>query len=260
VISFFKFVPLSFLVEDSLLKPFSIGTYFSESGYFWLDKYPPKRYLTHQVGTKAPSGEEVRTTQIMPKRQNRKSEYTLKPYQVKKVFAALYNLRDRCLVKSFYFAGLRLMEAAKLDVRDINFDRRWLHVREGKLGKSQTIVILDDEFLSDLRILIGERKSGPVFVGPNGEALSLRAINKIMQKETKLSGLENPDPLGIYLNPHLFRHSYSRWLKDQGFSVEWIQNFLGHESFRTTYDEYGRMGLDEAEAEAQRRGFRETEE
>jgi len=87
-----------------------------------------------------------------------------------------------------------------------------------------TIVILDDEFLSDLRILIGERKSGPVFVGPNGEALSLRAINKVMQKVTKLSGVENPDPLGTYLNPHCFdtptaggsRIKVSRW---NGFRI-----------------------------------------
>ena len=197
----------------------------------------------------------------MVKRQNKKSEYTLKPFQVKKVFAVVsWNFRDRCLVKSFYYAGLRRMEAMKLDVRDVNYERGWIHVREGKFGKERTVLVVDDEFLSDLKILSGGRKQGFIFTGAQGSQLSTRGINWIMEKVSKLSEVAHPDPRAKNLNPHLFRHSYARWLKNQSFSVEYIQNFLGHDSFKTTFDEYGTMSLDDAEAEAIKRGFRHSDE
>ena len=141
------------------------------------------------------------------------------------------------------------MEAMKLDVRDVNYDRSWIHVRDGKFGKERTVVIIDDEFLSNLRILVGDRKEGVMFTDAKGQALSSRGINWIMEKVTLLSGIKHSDPNATNLNPHLFRHSYSRWLKNQGFSVEYIQNFLGHDSFKTTFDECGTMSLDDAGAE-----------
>jgi len=38
------------------------------------------------------------------------------------------------------------------------------------------------------------------------------------------------------INPHIFGHSIARHSKDQGFSVEFVQKFLGHTSFKTTME------------------------
>ena len=43
------------------------------------------------------------------------------------------------------------------------------------------------------------------------------------------------------------RHSIARHLKNQRFSGEFIQNFLGQESIKTTTNTYGTMYLDEME-------------
>jgi integrase len=34
-------------------------------------------------------------------------------------------------------------------------------------------------------------------------------------------------------------------LKSKGFTAEWIQNFLGHQSYKTTMDMYGTISIDE---------------
>ena len=36
------------------------------------------------------------------------------------------------------------------------------------------------------------------------------------------------------------------------FSAEWIQNFLGHESYKTTMDMYGTLSIDEMQEVAAR--------
>ena len=59
--------------------------------------------------------------------------------------------------------------------------------------------------------------------------------------------MQNPNPRLSHINPHIFRHSIARHLKNLSFSGEFIQNFLGHESIKTTMDTYGTMSVDEME-------------
>ena len=51
----------------------------------------------------------------------------------------------------------------------------------------------------------------------------------------------------------IFRHSIARYLKSKVFSAEWIQNFLGHESYKTTMDMYGTISIDEMQEEVVRK-------
>lgn len=123
----------------------------------------------------------------------------------------------------------------------------------GKGDKIRIIPIIDDECLSDLKYLIGSRKEGPVFLSNLGKAISIRLVNHIIEKVGESSGIENPHPGRRHLNPHIFRHSVARFLKSKGFSAEWIQNFLGHESYKTTMDMYGTISIDEMQEIATRK-------
>ena len=42
-------------------------------------------------------------------------------------------------------------------------------------------------------------------------------------------------------------------MKYKGFSAEWIQNFLGHASYKTTMDMYGTLSIDEMQQEVEKR-------
>ena len=187
------------------------------------------------------------------KQQMAASAYHLKPAEIRKLFIAAPNFRDRCILKSLYWLGLRRQELIDLDIRDLDFDRRRVKVREGKGVKTRIVPIIDEEFLSDLVHHIGQRKEGPVFLSNQGKALSPRMVNYIVEDTGERAGVDNPNPRLQHLNPHIFRHSIARWLKSKGFSAEWIQNFLGHQSYKTTMDMYGTISIDEMQEFAQQK-------
>ena len=184
--------------------------------------------------------------------QQKAAAFPLSLRDIKKLFFATDSFRDRCLLKALFWAGLRREEATKLDIRDIDFGRQRIKVR-GKGGKTRIVPIIDDEFVSDLKHLIGNRTDGAVFAGPNGKALSIRTINHITQQAGEKAGVENPNPGLTHINPHIFRHSIARYLKSTGFSAEWVQNLLGHASYKTTMDMYGTISIDEMQQEAERK-------
>ena len=178
--------------------------------------------------------------------------YHLQLKEIRKIFLNTSNFRDRCLLKSLFWAGLRREEASNLDVRDLDFERKRIKVR-GKGDKTRTVPFIDDDFLGDIKHLIEGRVEGPVFSGTNGNKLTIRMINYITQNAGERAGIKNPNPRLKHINPHIFRHSIARFLKSKGFSAEWIQNFLGHASFKTTMDMYGTISIDEMQEESEKR-------
>ena len=166
--------------------------------------------------------------------------------EVKVIVHSTKNFRDRCLIKCLYYAGMRREEVTKLDVRDVDFQRRRITVN-GKGGKQRVVPFIDFEFMGDLKALVGQQKEGRLF------PLSVRAVNFIVQRAGERSGIKHPNPYAKHINPHLFRHSISRHLKSAKFSLETIQNFMGHESFKTTMDMYGTQSIDEMQQEFDRK-------
>jgi len=187
------------------------------------------------------------------RQQMRASAYHLKPSDIRKLVIATNNFRDRCVIKTLYWLGLRRKELVGLDIRDIDFERKRVKVREGKGGKTRIVPIIDDEYLGDLKHLIGDRKDGPIFLSNQGKQLAIRTVNMIIETIGRRAKIENPNPARQHLNPHIFRHSIARFLKSKGFTAEWIQNFLGHQSYQTTMDMYGTISIDEMQEIAARK-------
>jgi len=188
----------------------------------------------------------------MNNQQLKAAAYNLKLSEVNKIIHATNSFRDRCLIKTLFWSGLRREEAANLDIRDIDFERKRIKVR-GKGDKTRIVPIIDDDLLNDLKHLIGKNNQGYVFYHSNNRQLTKRAINKIVEKAGERAGITNPNPARKNINPHIFRHSISRYLKNKGFSTEWIQNFLGHASYKTTMDMYGTISIDEMQQEAEKK-------
>ena len=62
----------------------------------------------------------------MPKQQLAAAAYHLKPSEVNKIILATNSFRDRCLIKTLYWAGLRRSEVQNLDIRDIRVSRTFV--------------------------------------------------------------------------------------------------------------------------------------
>ena len=86
------------------------------------------------------------------------SEYRLSRQDVKKVIHAATRFRSRCILKTFAQAAMRRFELTNLDIRDVDFERRFVHIREGRGGKGWAIPVSKD-LLGDLHHLLGKRSS-----------------------------------------------------------------------------------------------------
>jgi len=185
--------------------------------------------------------------------QHQASEFTLTKNQVVRLYNAPENFRDRVLIKTLYFAGMRRFEVQALQTTDINFGSRRIVVQHGKGDKMRVVPIIDMDFLSDLKHLTKGQGPSSVFQNKEGRPITPRQINNIVMMAGRRAGIQHPNPHAIHINPHLLRHSIARHLKTAGFQAEWIQKFLGHSSIRTTMDVYGTIGMDEMQAIADKK-------
>ena len=173
------------------------------------------------------------------KTQHTKSEYVLTPFEVEQIINASDSFEHRVLIKCLYWGGMRVSEAANLEIQHIDFERNTINIMESKGGKTRTIPFIEVGFKADLKHLIGGRDKDRVF--RQGKRM-LQYIVQILGHKAKI---KHPDPTAKHINAHLFRHSIARRLKSEGYKHEFIQKFLGHSSIKTTMDIYGTLSLNE---------------
>ena len=188
---------------------------------------------------------------MFKRHQLKDSEYHLSPSEIKRVINAATKFRDRCIIKTFSQTGIRRFELANLDVRDVDFERKRLYIREGK-GRKERIIPVSEELLGDLRHLLDRRRKGPVFESAKGGKLTERQVNNIAASAGRKAGVENPNPKYQNITCHLFRHSFARNWKKQGGSTESLAKILGHTSVKTTLDEYGTEDIEDVQTNYER--------
>jgi len=78
------------------------------------------------------------------------SAYHIRPTDMRKLLLAATNFRDRCLIKTLWWFGVRRSELIQRDIRDLDVERKLVTVHEGKGGKTRVIPIIDDEYLNPI--------------------------------------------------------------------------------------------------------------
>jgi len=147
--------------------------------------------------------------------------------------------RDRAMIAVFYGCGARRNEGVHLDINDINFDKKLLHIRKGKNYKERLVPISKEsrkyltEYIYDHRSrLPGSAKNDALFMGHTsvriqGQTLLMRL--KLLQYRTNNIALQEKE-IGL----HTLRHSVATHLLQAGMKLESISKFLGHSSLEST--------------------------
>lgn len=139
--------------------------------------------------------------------------------------------RDRAILELLYSSGLRVSEAAGLNVDDVNTREGLVKVR-GK-GRKERLLPIGSKAVDALKsylvekILLKKRNSA-LFLNRRGGRLSERGIRRIVVKYAKLSGIDGK------MGPHTLRHSFASHLLQDGADLRVIQELLGHSSLSTT--------------------------
>ena len=144
--------------------------------------------------------------------------------------------RDGAVLEIIYSGGLRIGEAVRLNVEDLDFFSGVLKV-QGK-GRKERLCALGTPATEALKSYLmlrqrcglgGRQSQGPLFVNQrDGGRLTARSVQRNFKLYLKQAGLP-PD-----CTPHKLRHSFATHLLDAGADLRSVQEMLGHESLSTT--------------------------
>jgi integrase/recombinase XerC len=154
--------------------------------------------------------------------------------------------RERALFELLYATGLRVSEAAALDVEDVDLTARMLRA-QGK-GRKERIVPFGERAEDALRAWLPvrrrlrasspphppaplhrvERGAEPLFVNARGGRLTTRSMARVLKRRLRAAGLP------AQISPHALRHTFATHLLQSGADLRSIQELLGHASLSTT--------------------------
>jgi len=166
--------------------------------------------------------------------------------EVKAVIAScdgtLGGLRDRALLMTLFYEGLRRSEASKLRYRDISTKKGLLEVKGAKNNPYDTIRLRPEvrqaieDYLEVLNRELRRLQTGPddpVFVSLSrlrsfGKRLAPSSINEIVKERVKAAGI------GRRVTAHSLRHTVTTLALAGGVPVQQVQRHLRHKDISTT--------------------------
>lgn len=170
-------------------------------------------------------------------RRERKLPVVLSIDEVHRVLDAVTNPQTRACLTTLYACGLRINEGLHLQVKDVDSERKMLHIRQGK-GAKDRYVPMAASTLAVLR-LQWQRHQHPTLLFPRwprmGEPWSAVSqpmhsshVQRAMKAAVATSGI------GKVATPHTLRHSWATHLLEAGVNLRLLQRWLGHSSLQTT--------------------------
>ena len=174
------------------------------------------------------------------------------------------------LAQLLYGTGMRLMECVRLRVKDVDFERAEIVVRDGKGAKDRltmlphTLIIpLQAHWRARRQLFDADRVKGKASVYmPNaldrkypsagtdwawqyifpsgsysidprsGEERRHHLDEKLLQRAVKKA--EQASGVAKFATPHIYRHSFATHLLQSGYDIRTVQELLGHADVATT--------------------------
>lgn len=172
------------------------------------------------------------------------------------------NMRDYFLLYLLFETGMRIGEALSLWLEDIDISRCTIHICDrGELENLAEIkTVYSPRKLDCTPELIdlfsecvcmfhdAEVKTNHVFVKLNGEhkgaAMDYRDVDNVFRVLRKKTG--------IYITPHMFRHTSLSLLHAAGWEAELLKERAGHKNIYTTLNTYVHLSDEEVSEEFRR--------
>ena len=148
--------------------------------------------------------------------------------EISRIIESTNNLKHSLIIKLAYGMGLRVSEIVNLKIVDISSDDMTVRIEAAK-GKKDRMVNLPESVLEELREYYKiYRPVEYLFNGQYGGKYSTRSVQNVFKNAMKRAKINKQ--IGI----HGLRHSYATHLLESGVDIRFIQEFLGHNSIKTT--------------------------
>ena len=203
-------------------------------------------------------------------KQGRRLPVVLTREEVQSIFKQFDSVEQLTFAKLLYGTGLRIAEGLKLRVKDIDFNRNAIIVREGK-GSKDRVVMLPESLAWPLRVQLEHAKKLWVLDRKNNvegvelpgaldrkyprasqswawfwvfpqSGLTLDPQSKVIRRhhwfDQMFQRAFKRATVGANIQslatPHTLRHSFATHLLQAGYDIRTVQELLGHQDVATT--------------------------
>ena len=141
--------------------------------------------------------------------------------------------RNCVILEMFYSTGIRVSELVNLKVSDIHFHDKRIKIL-GKGSKERYVLygsVLEKKlalYLENGYQKLNKNKVDFIFLNKNGNPLTTRGVETILDQVLKKSGLN------YHISPHVLRHTFATDMLNNGADLKIVQELLGHENLATT--------------------------
>ena len=149
--------------------------------------------------------------------------------EVARLLEAPPNPKHRLVLATVYSAGLRVSEAVRLKVSDVDAGRMTLRVEQGK-GRKDRVVPLSRRLREQMKVF-WQTQPPRTWLFPNRKGtrpIDVTVVQKVFTQAKLRTGITKRG--GI----HSLRHAFATHLIESGADVPTVQRLLGHRSVSTT--------------------------
>ena len=150
--------------------------------------------------------------------------------EVRKLLNAISNWKHRLMIEFLYGSGLRVSELINMKVKDLELNKNYGYVRNGKGGKDRLITlskIVKEKIINLIKIEDLEDKDY-IFQSNRNKKYNIKSLQKIVLNASKIAKLNKK------VHPHTLRHSFATHLIENGYDLNNVQAMLDHKSPETT--------------------------
>jgi integrase/recombinase XerD len=151
--------------------------------------------------------------------------------EIQQLFESTITAKETAMLHLFYSCGLRRTEAENLNTSDIHFSKNLLYVREGK-GAKRRVIPMNEKVKKELESYYTSERTKI-----NEEAFILNRTNERMRGDSynrALKEILKRTEIQKEITLHHLRHSIATHLLENGLSIEFVRDFLGHSHLEAT--------------------------
>lgn len=146
-----------------------------------------------------------------------------------------FGIRNRTILEVLYATGIRRIELVNIDIRDIDFERQILTVRESKNKCDRNVPIARralawvEWYLRDLRPELAKLSTGDeLFLTSDGARIKPHKVTDMVTKCVARSGINKKGAC------HQLRHATATEMLRRGADIRQVQEMLGHQDISST--------------------------